>query len=127
MKSKLTILLILVGCSFAGGLYLGKQDKPKIETKEVVKYQERVRTRTIIKERPDGSKETTIIENRNTKGKRTATKKVSKPDWSVGISSTIKKSPIYGAHVSRRILGDIWLGGYVRSDKEFGVNLRFDF
>jgi hypothetical protein len=127
MKLKLTILLILVGCSFAGGLYLGKQDKPKIETKEVVKYKERVRTRTVIKERPDGTKETIIVEDKNTKGKRIATKKVSKPDWSIGVSSTIKKDPIYGAQVERRIIGDIWLGGYARTDKEFGVSLRFDF
>lgn len=127
MKNKLIVLLVMMGCSFAGGLYLGKQDKPKIELKEVVKYQERVRTRTIIKERPDGSKETTIIENRNTKGKRTATKKVSKPDWSVGVSSTIKKDPVYGVQVGRRIIGDFWFGGYARTDKELGLTLRYEF
>lgn len=127
MKNKIIIYSILAAVVFTGGYFTGKQNKPETQIKEVVKFKERVRTRTIIKERPDGTKETIIVEDRNTKSNTKTDIKIGKANWSLGAMSTIKKSPVYGAQISRRLIGDLWLGGYARTDKEFGVILRFDF
>lgn len=93
---------------------------------EVDKIQERERVVTRIVERPDGSKTTEIIKD-STKTEQHL-KKASKKDWTVGVSSSInERVPIYGVQVSRRIIFDLNVGAYAKTDGELGVMVSYSF
>lgn len=128
-RTKLLLYITLGLSVFAGGYFTGKQHKPKTEIKEVVKVQERVRTRTVIKERPDGTKETIIVEDRRTDSKATKVVQTGANRYSIGYFNSLKsrEEPIHGLQITRRILGDFSIGVYGRTDKEYGVLIRYDF
>ncbi len=105
----------------------------EIKEKVVTEVQERVRVVTRIIERPDGTKETIIDEKRDT-DTNIISEKESKPatsDWRVGVAASVPDvfttGAAYTLNVERRILGDIYLGGYARTDKEFGVIISYSF
>lgn len=107
-------------------------DKVKIEEKLVTEVQERVIVHTRIVERPDGTKETIIEEERNTDSRSESSKvTTSLPDYSVGLSQSINgvqgSKPTYGIRIEKRLLGSLSGGIYARSDKEYGVALSYSF
>jgi hypothetical protein len=122
---KILLYIIFSVGAFKYGEYLGGKN---VQVKEVVKVQERVRTRTKVIEHPDGTKITTIDEKKDTDSVSLKETKPSLNIWSVGISYAppLGQREVYTLSVDRRILGDIWLGVYGRTDREFGVRARYD-
>ena len=103
--------------------------KSKVEIKEVVKVQERVRTRTEIIERPDGTKITVIKEDKQTKLDKRLEVKPSLNIWSVGISYAppLGQREVYSVDIYRRLFGAISVGIYGRTDREFGIGVRYEY
>lgn len=52
-----------------------------------------------------------------------------KATWGIAARAGIASGPraIYGAEVSRRVLGPLWLGVYATTAKEAGVQVRWEF
>ena len=125
---KYSIIAGIAVLAYLGGLYTPRQ--PEIKT--VTKVQERERVRTVIEERPDGSKTTTIVADREkqTDVSHVERKPVDKK-WllgaSAGVSSVLDLSPTYTLRVERRILWGAYAGLYGRTDGEFGVSLSYTF
>jgi len=103
------------------GIMIGYSQKKQ---NVVSKVRERVRVDTIIVEQPDGTKITTIKELRDTE--RLTITESYRPNWNVGVSSTITDG-IYGLRVERRIIGELYVGGYARTDSELGVSVSYSF
>jgi 3-polyprenyl-4-hydroxybenzoate decarboxylase len=128
--------LIIIAVSIAVGFGLGTQLFPKIkeQTVEVEKEVIRKDIVTVIKEtvRPDGSKETTTTttdkskENKESKSSHI----VAKSDWHLSIkgSKTLTDSEIiYGVTAERRILGDLFVGAEVTTQKTIGLVVGLEF
>lgn len=133
MKKTLISYAIIAAAGFAVGHFSFKAEK-EIEYVEVVKEVSRERSRTVIKEQPDGSK-TTIIESvkDTVKDLNKSYKSVERslPKYSVwasaGLSRDFKGNPIYTLGVDKRIALGLSVGLYGRTDKESGVSLRYEF
>lgn len=118
------------------GLGLGSYLFPRVQ-KEVVEVEKEVikkDVRTIIKEviKKDGTKEveTVIIDNTKETKQSKSTETVLKPDWhaNVGVSHSFKeKDMVYSLTVERRIVGDLFVGATVNSEKTVGVTLGLEF
>lgn len=122
-KGNLNKYVVMVAAGFlAGWLMCTKYQKPGTEVGETV-YKERTVTKII--ERKDGSKETTIVENKDGKSSYSI---VLKKDWSIGVATSLtEKAPVYSLMVDRRILGDLFVGAYLRTDSEAGAYLKISF
>ena len=64
--------------------------------------------------------------------KRKEKRKIASPksrNWILGISSSVpyNDTPKYTLKVDRRILGNMYLGGYIRTDKELGLSISLSF
>lgn len=104
----------------------------KIKTKTVTQVQIQETVRTIIREQPDGTKETIIIENRIIDRLKVRTKEIPVgKKWLIGVSGGLPRGAIHGVaytlSVQRRILWGAYMGLYMRSDKELGVSLSYNF
>ncbi len=119
------------------GLGLGSQLFPKtkieqVETERVMTVKDVV---TVIKviTRPDGTTETTSTTTDKTKEAKAAstTLKVAKTDWhaAVAVSTDSIKADnlVYSLSAERRLIGDLYVGGLVSSDKRIGVSVGLDF
>jgi hypothetical protein len=109
------------------GMFVPKEK----EIKEVVKYKERVRVVKRIVERPDGTKETTEITDSEKNFLKDKELKVSyKKDWNIGVGRSIysRNNPdSYTVMIQRRILGDLHIGVYGRTDLEVGALISYSF
>lgn len=56
-------------------------------------------------------------------------KETEKPAWGVAARAGLSSGPrfVYGAEVSRRVLGPLWLGAYATTAKEAGVIARVEW
>jgi hypothetical protein len=132
---KNTIIALVVGLLLGGGL--GTFLFPQVKTKEVQVEKEVVVkdivTVTKVITRPDGTKEELITVTDKTKENKqtTSTKTVAKANWHTSISAKSKLSPvqvdIYTIQVEKRILGDLFLGAVVSSDKTVGLSIGLEF
>lgn len=141
MTKKIKITLIAIACilSYMAGDYIaGKAAKheKREEIREVIKYRDRTKTITKIIERPDGTKETIIKEDKDVSNDIDKARKLleivtNKPGYSVslsaGLSGDFKINPIYTLGVDRRVFSGLFAGLYGRTDGEFGVSLRYEF
>lgn len=124
-------MIFLIGLIF--GIFGNNYYKTPKETK-VVKTQDNSTTKekiiTKILKKPNNEIIKTVIEYRNISKQKNKVYKMSKSqikDWEFGLSSSLIKRPVYTIHINRRILGDVYLGLYGRTDKEIGVNLTILF
>lgn len=144
---KKSYIKYLVTCLIGIGLgWALKPDQTKIETrtieviKEVRKDYEDVKENTRVIERPDGTKETItdrtarrVIETDISKEKDKSKSIVSsvKPQWSVGAYMALTEPNEYLLTVDRRILGNIYIGAYGRTQNlnipEAGIGIRIEF
>lgn len=115
-KYQILTVMLLLGVAFASGYYLSPA---KVVTKDKV---------TVIREKPDGSKET-IIEERERIVKIPVSAK--QKDWIASAlvpvdGFQIEKSQMI-ISVQKRFLGQIYAGPWVSLDGSFGlgVSLRF--
>lgn len=129
MKNYLIVGVVCLAAGWLGNMYLLG---PKVITKTEMVEVERVVTdiREVIKENPDGSREivreTVRVEDRETKMKSQS--KPSQKDWMIGGKMDIfTPNPVYQLDVSRRIIGDIYLGAYGRSDGIVGIGVTVLF
>jgi len=140
-RTWIIITIALTALAYAGGRYL---TEPTVITKnvEVIKEVEVIKrdVRTVIKEvvRPDGTKETdTVIEDRTRERTRTDSDRSNetivtneKPQWKVDLSTRTKIQdliPVYGASVSRRIIGPVFVGVNGWTDSSFGLSVGLEF
>lgn len=129
MLKKISSYIIVLVIGLAAGTYFDA--KHTIEEKTI--YKDRVRTvvREVITERPDGTKITERITNKDEKKKKIAKRKESIPvkkDWGVGVKADLfSPIPSYTVEVSRRVFGDIYVSGYGRTNGSVGVGVTLFF
>lgn len=136
-KAILLASFILLFVGFLGGRYLAP---PKEITKIEVEEREVVRKdiQTIIKEvvRPDGTKETTTTTTDNSVEKKdrkseTLVQKQAEKQWliSAGASraSFTQQDTLYQVMAQRRVLGPVFAGVSVSTDKQVGLVLTAEF
>lgn len=131
MQSRLNIILrlsvVAVILSFAIGFQLGRKGV-KVETKTDVQIQTRERVVTKIKELPDGSKTTLIVENRAAK---TDLSVVQRKDpllmWRIDAIRRFNPVGGYTLGVGYRILPRAFISVYGGPDRYLGVGASFEF
>ena len=121
--------IIVAVVAYVAGHQLASQMN---EEKIVTVVQDRETVRTIIKERPDGSKETIIVEDRTSDRSTVKSKKtVVEKKWLVGLSASSELitggEAIYSLRVERYVLPGLSAGLYGRTDHEVGVSLSYSF
>lgn len=115
------------------GAGLGTYFDAKHTIEEKIVYKDRVKTqiREIIKEAPDGTKITERIIHKDEKKKKKVAKIESIPvkkDWGVGVKYELfTPVPVYTVDVYRRVIGDLYVSVYGRTDNTFGVGLLYTF
>lgn len=129
--------LILMAVSAAISAAATKFYFPNIQSKTVEIEKEVIKNNvvTVVRtvERPDGTKETTSETTDRTVKKDTSTKEaitIARKDWLVSASVGTKFTrlePIYGVLAQRRILGPIYVGASVTTDKTVGVSVGLEF
>lgn len=130
MIKKLASYVIVFAAGSAIAIWF---DKDVHEITETVVYKDRVRTvvKEVITERPDGTKITERTTNKDEKKKQTANRKESKPvakNWAAGIDYELfSNDQVYTGRLYRRVLGDIYVGGYGTSRGDFGVGITVLF
>lgn len=119
--------------SFSAG-YWSNTKPPKVETKIVTEVQERERVVTRSMERPDGTKETIVVETRAKNSTQNIDQKITQPKervWSASISAGrgnyLTGEPVYSLGVARKLLPNLSLGLYARTDRELGATLILNF
>ena len=127
---KYLLYILVAAASFILGVGLSKYLIP-MENTTVTKVQERVRVVTKIVERPDGSKETVIVKEKDTESGTTSVRVFTEPKWSVSAATSILAPflarPVYTVQVDRRLLLGAFVGVYGRTDGEFGLSFRYEF
>lgn len=129
MLKKISSYIVVLAIGGALGTYF---DAKHIIEEKVV-YKDRVKTeiKEVIKEAPDGTKVTERIIYKNEKKDKKIAKKESKPakkDWAVGLKYELfTPVPVYTVDVHRRVLGDLYVSVYGRSDGTGGVGLLYTF
>jgi len=106
------------------------QTQIQTKTQVVTEYKNRIVEKII--ERPDGSKETERITDQigSQVSKETTQMQISKPDWMLSAivsSNIVQFEPVYELGISRRVIGPVFAGVYVRTNKEAGIGLSLEF
>jgi hypothetical protein len=119
---------IYLACFLGGALLATFLCLRYMKPDQVEKIINRERVVTKIEERPDGSKTTIIVSD---KDKRSEVTKPTKKDWHVGaLSSTdflTGKPTSFGISVDRRILGDLYLGVQAQTGSPVMLRLSYSF
>lgn len=119
------------------GIGLGSQLFPKTKT-EIVETEKEVIKKdvvTVVKEiiRPDGSKEvvTTTTDKSKEKKSSSSTTKVLASNYHVSLKAetgNIKFSElVYSVQVEKRIIGDLFIGASISTNKQVGLSLGIEF
>lgn len=132
-KTKSSIIAISLVLVSAGLTYIFAPKK--IEYKEKIKIVEVVNTeiRTITRneKRSDGTVITTTTKEQIKEVSKSNEKEVSKKvtpikkDWFVTGTYSIDNQ--YSLAIQRRIVFDLYLGVYARSDRELGISMSYNF
>lgn len=138
-------IIVGVSCLLIGKFVL--QPKPRVETKEVVKFVEKkeevknTKKKTVVKKTkaPDGTinTETTIVEDSTSKIKEDV-KSESKVEFKqkrgiiVGVSAlkdlaAFEEKPAFGANIAVPVFGSLLVTGSVDSTKRVGIGLALEF
>lgn len=118
---------LLLGAALVHFLYPRIEERTEYRDREVIKY----RTITKIKERPDGSKDTEIIEEgKKESDTKLKQEKVARKDYLVGLGASFQLDnfgqPEYNALVGRRLVGPVF--GFVQASKEQAtVGVLYEF
>lgn len=126
-----TVVIVAITASATRYYFPQVQEKTRVEEKEVIKRD----IRTIIKEvtRPDGSKEivTEIVDNTKETIKKEYEHMLSKPkDWLVSGGAVVRLDelkPVYQVRADRRIMGPVFVGASVTTNKEVGLHIGLEF
>lgn len=129
--------LITAAIALLIGLGLGSQLFPRaaVETKEVEKVVtvKDVVTVTKVVSKNDGTTETTTTTTDKSKESKRAsnTVKVNKKEWHGSLLASTNSinmdNIVYTVNVERRIIGELFVGASVSTDKRVGVSLGMGF
>lgn len=134
VKNYLITAILALAIGFGLGSYL----MPRIETQTVETEKEVIR-RDVVTEireivRPDGSRETvsTIVDkSKEQKDSKSVITTIAQSNWHVSLNGSVKslklEQPIYTLQIERRVLGDIYIGGSVSSEKAVGLSIGMEF
>jgi len=129
MIKKISSYLVVLVIGGAIGTYFDAVHT--IEEKVVVKDRIKTEIRETITEKPDGTKITDRVTNIDEKTKSVASKKESIPvakNWGVGIKYDLfVPVPVYTIEVHRRVIFDLYVSVYGRTDNVSGVGLLYTF
>ena len=141
--TKIALVLGALAGAFAFGRYSAPEKvKTEIKVETKIEKVEVVRTVTKIVERPDGTKETIIEEDKETNTETDITKEKSKEviiaRSRLNISILAGAQPklfqgvslgpiVYGASVTKEIIGPVTAGAWALSDFSVGVSLGLNF
>lgn len=122
-------------CAAAGALLQRQFDDKMIQR---AKSEQKVVTQnkivTVVKEviKPDGTKETETTTTDNSSKTETAKSSLEiiapmAKTWFVAASAGVRllerAEPVYSLRVDRQIVGPVWVGGYLNTRQEVGLNL----
>lgn len=131
MKKYTIYILLAVGIFLAGVFTGSKAVPPKTITveKEVVKTQ--IDTKTVIKrvKTPDGTVTTEISKEDKSKIESDKSKKVeisNVKQWRASIYTTLKTDQ-YGIMLERRLIGPVFVGGWITTEKVGGISVGLEF
>lgn len=138
---KVLIAVVALAISFASGRFLSPT-KTRTETKvvEVEKVVVKVEhVVTTIRENPDGTKETIIVADTKTdsQSSRTVTDSIKevigkRNTLNVSVLAGIQlplntSSLVYGASLTKEVLGPITIGGWALTNKTVGISVGLNF
>lgn len=126
MRNYLVIALFWVGTIIGAYFYGSSKPIPPPEVREVIKVDRQVETVTQIVKLPSGEERTTIVEK---EVEKTVVKREEIPVkqlWHISVSKSLKEN-IYSFGVEKKVLGDLSVGLYGTTDKNFGVTLGYSF
>lgn len=130
MNWKIIVIASLINAALFFGLGAKFGSSTKTEIKEVVVTKTQEKVRTVIKELPGGEK-TTIIESVSNTFSESEKLTYPRKDWSVwagaGASTIFRPELTYTVGLDKYLAVGFSLGGYVRTDKELGLYLRYEF
>lgn len=131
---KQTLIISTIALLIGAGL--GSQLFPTVNTKEVEVEKERivkdVVTVTKYITRPDGTTESTTTTTDKSKESKQATntKLTLAPDWHVSVAANTNNIALndlrYTLQVERRIIGSLFVGANLSTDKTVGLSLGFE-
>lgn len=110
--------------------------KPEVKTEVKEVSVDKIITKVVTKEitRPDGTKEVVTVTDRDEKVVKTNTNTiiVDKNKWiaTIDVSKSFRdltEKEVYGLNVSRRIIGDVFVGGRVTTNRDVGVVIGVQF
>lgn len=130
---KTSIIIAIVGILVGFGI--GTQLFPSVKEKTVEVEKEVIRKdiQTVVKvvTRPDGSREevTTIVDHSKENKEYSNTKTVAKANWHISASANkgLDTDIYYAVQAEKRILGDIFVGGNISTNKTIGVSVGIEF
>jgi hypothetical protein len=138
-------IIVGVSCLLIGRFVL--QPKPRIETKEVIKFVEKkeevknTKKKTVVKEiiTPDGgvSTEIVIVEDSSSETKESVNSET-KVDFKqkrgiiVGVSAlkdlgAFQENPAFGANIAVPVMGSLLITGSVDTTKRVGIGIALEF
>jgi hypothetical protein len=132
--NKLIAAIILCLASVATTRYLWPrvEYKSSIVEKEVIKRDVVTVIREIVK--PDGSKETVteiVDHSRENSSKSETVVKLAKAQYQLALLASTSAErladPVYGLQIQRRLLGPVWGGLSLNTDKQITFNLGLEF
>ncbi len=129
MLKRIGSYVVVLGIGAAIGTYFDA--KHTIEEKIVYKDRIRTQIKEVITERPDGTKVTErVIDKDEKKDKKVAKKETIpvKKDWGVGVKYDLfRPEAVYTLEVHRRIISDLYVSAYGRTDSTVGIGVTFFF
>lgn len=124
------LVAVLVG---AGAAYYFMPQQIKIEEKVVTRDVIKTVTKEVVKiQRPDGTIETIereVVKDEDKKKQASVVKtKPAKKNWGVGVKYDLfRPDSVYTLEVHRRIVSDLYVSAYGRTDSTVGIGVTFFF
>lgn len=132
MKSILYSLSIgaIIGALIIWYAFPRVETQVKIETKVVTEYKTRIVERWTKDQNGNETHDRTEESSGTEASESTLTKSVAKHNWNLGVQAgltTDMNGVKYGVRAERRIVGPMFLGGYITTNKEAGISLGMEF
>lgn len=121
---------LVVGGILAHKLFPRIETQVKVETRTVTEYKTRIVERWTKDPNGNETHERTEESSGTTASESTSTKSVAKHNWNLGVQAgltTDMNGVKYGLRAERRIIGPIFAGGYITTNKEAGISLGMEF
>lgn len=138
MEYKNVAIIVFIAALISFGIGAKVASKVTTETK-VVEVEKEVIKRDVVTQikvitRPDGTKEeSTTITDKTTEDKSSSKQSESKtaPNWHVSAGTKASVNNLnelsYTLNVDRRILGNLFVGASVSTDKQVGLSIGMEF